>query len=92
MRLEQGRDCYDLIDLVRLASVEEVRAGTVPLVSSLGTSEPLCYTPQTYVSHLKNILRILDAHGATIEATSQPGQGSTFTLRFPKANSSHSAS
>ena len=35
---------------------------------------------------------ILDAHGATIEATSQPGQGSTFTLRFPKANSSHSAS
>lgn len=62
VRLEQGRDCYDLIDLVRLASVEEVRAGTVPLVSSLGTSEPLCYTPQTYVSHLKNILRILDAH------------------------------
>ena len=33
---------------------------------------------------------ILDAHGATIEATSQPGQGSTFTLRFPKANASFS--
>lgn len=61
-RLERGQDRYDLIDLVRLASVEEVRAGTVPLVSSLGTSEPLCYTPQSYVSHLKNILRIMDEH------------------------------
>ena len=26
---------------------------------------------------------ILEAHGATIEAASQPGQGTTFTLRFP---------
>ena len=26
---------------------------------------------------------ILDAHGATIQVASQPGQGTTFTLRFP---------
>ncbi|MCH1981798.1 hypothetical protein MCG98_04335 [Ruminococcus sp. OA3] len=62
MRLiEKERDKYELIDIVSLATAEEVRAGMVPIILSCGMNkEPLRYTPETYVLHLKNILRIME--------------------------------
>lgn len=58
--IEKERDKYELIDIVNLATAEEIQAGTVPIILSCGTDlEPLYYTPETYVLHLRNILRIM---------------------------------
>ena len=48
------------IDMCRLATVKEICAGAVPLAAPVkaGTG-PLCYTPETYCMHLKNILRLM---------------------------------
>lgn len=50
-----------LIDIVHLPSAQEVKEGRVPIILSLGTNfEALYYTPQLYLLHLKNILRLLE--------------------------------
>ncbi|MDD6188829.1 MAG: hypothetical protein PUB32_04535 [Clostridiales bacterium] len=56
-----GQDKY--IDMCRLASAEDVRAGKVPVVA-LSKAFPgyLSYTPETYCLHLKNILRLMDKY------------------------------
>ena len=59
-RLEKEGDKYNLIDIVCLATARQVRDGLVPITTSRGTSEILYYTPETYVLHLKNILRNLE--------------------------------
>lgn len=61
-KLELEQDKYNMIDIVHLASVEQVRAGAVPIISSLGSVEVLYYTPETYAMHLKKILHILETH------------------------------
>ena len=58
--IEKGDDKYELIDIVCLASAEQVRTGRIPITYSRGTSEVLYYTPETYVLHLQNILRIME--------------------------------
>ena len=51
------------IDMCYLATAEEVRSGTVPVVASSHTfPEYLFYTPETYCLHLKNILKIMDKY------------------------------
>lgn len=48
---------YEVIDVHSFATAEEVRTGSVPLgVAYLRQSAPICYTPETYVMHLKCIL------------------------------------
>lgn len=51
------------IDMCRLASVEEVLSGAVPVASS---DKACCgqpyYTPETYCLHLKNILRLMEQY------------------------------
>lgn len=60
--LEQGKNPFNMIDIVHLARAEQVRAGTVPILSSCGTSKPLYYTPSSYALHLKKILHLLDTN------------------------------
>lgn len=60
-----GKDCenHEFIDICYLASPEEVRAGSVPIALTYGmNTEPACYTPETYVLHLKNILHIMEQY------------------------------
>lgn len=59
--LKENRDNSEFIDITYLASADEVRKGTVPILLSYGSdSSPLYYTPETYCLHLKNILHILE--------------------------------
>ena len=56
-----GQDPY--IDMCRLASAAEVRSGTVPVAAPAKTySGQLCYTPETYCLHLKNILQLMERY------------------------------
>ncbi|MDY3251289.1 MAG: hypothetical protein SOX32_13195 [Candidatus Choladocola sp.] len=58
-RLEMG----PYIDMCYLASAKEIRSETVPIASVFKTSElHPCYTPETYILHLKNILRLMDEY------------------------------
>lgn len=51
------------IDMCQLASAAEVRSGTVPVVAhSKDYPGFLCYTPETYCLHLKNILRLMEQY------------------------------
>lgn len=51
------------IDMCRLATAEEVRAGIVPIAVSINSADKqLCYTPEKYCIHLKNILRLMDRY------------------------------
>lgn len=61
-RLEEEQDQYNLIDIVHLASADQVRAGTVPITATCWSIGALYYTPETYTMHLKKILHILDTH------------------------------
>lgn len=56
-----GQEPY--IDMCRLASADEVRAGVVPVAAPINAgTERLCYTPKTYLLHLKNILRLMEQY------------------------------
>ncbi|MGN0968481.1 MAG: hypothetical protein ACI4O3_04350 [Oscillospiraceae bacterium] len=55
-RLEQNL----CLDISTLATAEEVRAGKVSVLPSLPGQ--LYYTPETYVTHLQNILRLMDRY------------------------------
>lgn len=56
-----SRETY--IDMCHLATAEEVRAGKVPVTAPVSTANgPLCYTPETYCLHLKNILRLMEEY------------------------------
>lgn len=50
------------IDMSELASAEEIRAGQVPITPPCNNSAPLYYTPETYILHLKNILRLMNQY------------------------------
>lgn len=51
------------IDMCRLASAEDVRAGIVPVAFPISDGDgQLCYTPKTYSMHLKNILRLMEQY------------------------------
>ncbi len=51
------------LDICRLSSAEHVRSGTIPIGSPYMPYEGYpCYTPETYVMHLKNILRLMDEY------------------------------
>lgn len=51
------------IDMVKLASPDEIRAGKVYITAPYETypGQPV-YTPETYIMHLKNILRLMEQY------------------------------
>lgn len=51
------------IDISRLATAEEVRSQTIAIATPYKTcnSQPV-YTPETYILHLQNILRLMDQY------------------------------
>ncbi|MGN1249401.1 MAG: hypothetical protein ACI4XW_04910 [Candidatus Spyradocola sp.] len=58
-RLREGA----YIDMCRIASAEQVRAGVVPMIADIGGAPArLRHTPETYCMHLRNILRLMDQH------------------------------
>ncbi len=60
---EKRLDTIPHIDICHLASAREIREGTVPMFPSYlpGNILPI-YTPETYIMHLKNILRLMDKY------------------------------
>ena len=48
------------IDMCCLATAEEVRSGTIPVVALSNDYPGQFYTPETYCMHLRNILRLMD--------------------------------
>lgn len=59
--LSGGGDNFEFIDIAYLASAEEVRSGNVPIIPSYWDKYlTLYYTPELYILHLKNILRIME--------------------------------
>lgn len=60
---EQRLQHDSFVDMGRLATAEEVRAGKVFLFSTYEVMPGYpSYTPETYVMHLKNILRLMDTY------------------------------
>ncbi len=60
-KLAQKKEDYSLIDITCLSTAEEVRQGKVPISFSYGLiAEPLYYTPETYILHLQNILKLME--------------------------------
>lgn len=60
-KLAQKKESYSLIDITYLSTAEEVRQGKVPISFSYGLiAEPLYYTPETYILHLQNILKLME--------------------------------
>lgn len=59
--IAKNRENYALIDIAYLAGAREVRDGTVPIIFSYGVdTNPLYYTPESYILHLRNILWIME--------------------------------
>lgn len=59
--IEKKWEKYGLIDIVRLPDVETIRQGKIPVILSLGgETNPVFYTPDLYILHLQNILRLLE--------------------------------
>ena len=51
------------IDMTQLAAAEDIRSGKVSLLSAKPTDPGhLRYTPETYILHLENILRLMDEY------------------------------
>lgn len=51
------------IDISHLSSVEDIREGKVPIASPFKTiDEHPCYSVETYILHLENILRLMDQY------------------------------
>lgn len=52
-----------MLDIVRLSTADRVRTGTIPVgCPSMPYEGHPCYTPETYVLHLQNILRLMDTY------------------------------
>lgn len=62
-RFEERLNHGPYIDMSRLATPKEVRAGNVFVASAFATyPEHPRYTPETYILHLQNILRLMDQY------------------------------
>ena len=62
-RFEARLQQRPFIDMSALATAEEVRAGTVYVASPhKAESSHIAYTPETYILHLQNILRLMDQY------------------------------
>lgn len=62
-QLEQHFADYTHIDICPLHSVKEIQSGKVPIACAYKPYDGHpCYTPETYILHLKNILRLMDTY------------------------------
>lgn len=60
---EQRLKTYTHIDISPLSAVKDIVAGKVPIASPYMPKDGYpCYTPETYILHLKNILRLMDTY------------------------------
>ena len=50
------------IDISPLDCAKDIAAGKVPVASPYQSKGHPCYTPETYIMHLKNILRLMDTY------------------------------
>ena len=51
------------IDMCRIATAEQVRAGQVPMLLGISSApNGLRHTPETYCMHLRNILHLMEQH------------------------------
>lgn len=52
-----------VIDIAELATAEDIRSGRIPIASPFKAyDEHPVYTPETYILHLQNILRLMDEY------------------------------
>lgn len=62
-RLERRLADRARVDICALHSAEDIRAGRAPVACPYKPNDfHLCYTPETYALHLKNILRLMDTY------------------------------
>ena len=60
---EQSLNNHIHIDMARLATADEIRSGKSCIASAVSTYPgQLYYTPETYILHLENILRLMDEY------------------------------
>ena len=63
LQFEEHIRAHTYIDMCRLATAEEVRAGRVPIGMFVrDPSQQMFYTPEAYALHLRNILRLMDQY------------------------------
>lgn len=61
--VEQHFSAHTHIDICPLNSVKEIAEGKVPVASPyMPDDSHICYTPETYILHLENILRLMDTY------------------------------
>lgn len=61
--LEQHFSAHTHIDICPLNSAKEIAEGKVPVASPyMPDDSHICYTPETYILHLENILRLMDTY------------------------------
>lgn len=61
-RFEKRMDTHMQIDISPLCSVKEIMSGKVAVASPYPNADHPFYTAETYIMHLKNILRLMDEH------------------------------
>lgn len=60
--IEKSHEKHTLLEIIPLASAQQVRDSRVPIMFTYGiTPSPLYYTPKTYITHLENILKIMES-------------------------------
>ena len=60
---EENIGIYAFTELIHLPRVEQVLAGEVKVsLSGSISGQAICYTPEEYLSHLRNIIRLLETH------------------------------
>ena len=71
---------YEVVDIHSLASVNEVRAGSVPVsVAYLRQDPPIRYTPELYAAHLESILGLMEQY-KNYHAVLRPRDAQTHAL------------
>ena len=55
---EEGLKEWVVVDIMKLAEVDEIRNGLVPMYAMQGLSANACYSAAQYKRHLQNILRL----------------------------------
>ncbi|MGN1422267.1 MAG: hypothetical protein ACI4XA_02735 [Oscillospiraceae bacterium] len=60
--IEKRMARYRHIDISPLSSVKDIAAGKVPVACPHPNGNCPCYTPETYIMHLKNIIRLIDTY------------------------------
>lgn len=62
-KFEKRLEVFTHIDICPLDTVKDIVAGKVPVASPyMPSANHPCYTPETYILHLNNIIRLMDTY------------------------------